>query len=67
MVLNCGSASCPRLPQKWMESTNVEETLDRATRNFINRDGGMIVQEQGEVNCVPLLLSCIYNIFISDL
>ena len=35
-AINCASASCPKLENTAFESSNIQERLEQATKNFLN-------------------------------
>jgi len=63
-AINCGSISCPPLPQALLVASTLEESLENLTRNFINIHGGVIVIKQ-DSNCT-LHLSLIFKWYQDD-
>ena len=42
-ALNCGSISCPYLPERLFTVENIEDYLDDMASNFINEQGGVVL------------------------
>jgi hypothetical protein len=61
-ALNCMVRDCPRLPQTTFTADNVDEQLEQATREFINSDKYVQVdQKQKQVR-----VSAIFNFYTKD-
>ncbi|MHA1155648.1 MAG: DUF547 domain-containing protein, partial [Candidatus Heimdallarchaeota archaeon] len=45
-AINCGSASCPYLPNQLFTSGNLEKTLDGLTKFFINSNANVCYDEK---------------------
>jgi len=59
-AINCASYSCPNLPAKAWEASNLKKDLDAAARAYVNHPRGVTVTSKG------LTASEIYNWFEAD-
>lgn len=53
-VINCASSSCPILPDSLFTIENIEEFLDRYTKNFINGSNVLINDKNNEIILNPI-------------
>lgn len=59
-VVNCASIGCPNLPERALEPGNLEDSLDRAARAYVNHPRGVGVRDEQAV------VSKIYGWFRAD-